>query len=89
MRTVMAAHTANHVDLRLAALGRPQQPDDLENVTRMVAEQGRRLSARDYVNTLLMIHRTGRRLAGFFDGIRRHPQPDPGRSRPSRSAPWT
>ena len=67
MRTVMAAHTANHVDLRLAALGRRQQPDDLENVTRLVAEQGRRLSARDYVNTLLMIHRTGRRLAGFFE----------------------
>ena len=68
MRTVMAAHTANHVDLRLAALGRQLQPDDLENITRMVAEEGRRLSARDYVNTLLMIHRTGRRLAGFFDG---------------------
>lgn len=67
MRTVMAAHTANHVDLRLAALGRRQQADDLENVTRLVAEQGRRLSARDYVNTLLMIHRTGRRLAGFFE----------------------
>ncbi len=67
MRTVMAAHTANHVDSRLAALGRRQQADDLENVTRMVAEQGRRLSARDYVNTLLMIHRTGRRLASFFE----------------------
>ena len=51
-----------------AALGRQLQPDDLENVTRMVAEEGRRLSARDYVNTLLMIHRSGRRLAGFFDG---------------------
>ena len=63
----MAAHTANHVDSRLAALGRRQQADDLENVTRMVAEQGRRLSARDYVNTLLMIHRTGRRLASFFE----------------------
>ena len=67
MCTVMAAHTANHVDSRLAALGRELQPDDLENVTRMVAEEGRRLTARDYVNTLVMIHRTGRRLARFFD----------------------
>ena len=67
MCTVMAAHTANHVDSRLVALGRELQPDDLENVTRMVAEEGRRLTARDYVNTLLMIHRTGRRLAGFFE----------------------
>ena len=67
MCTVMAAHTANHVDLRLASSGRQLQPDDLENITRLVAEEGRRLSARDYVNTLLMIHRTGRRLARFFD----------------------
>ena len=64
---VMAAHTANHVDLRLAALGRQLRAGDLENITRLVAEEGRRLSARDYANALLMIHRTGRRLAGFFD----------------------
>ena len=67
MCTVMTAHTANHVNSRLAVLGREVRPDDLENITRLVAEEGRRLSARDYVNTLLMIHRTGRRLAGFFD----------------------
>ena len=67
MCSVMAAHTANHVDSRLGVLGRQLQPDDLENITRLVAEEGRRLTARDYVNTLLMIHRTGRRLAGFFD----------------------
>ena len=63
----MAAHTANHVDLRLAALGRRLQTGDLENITRLVAEEGRRFSGRDYANALLMIHRTGRRLAGFFD----------------------
>ena len=67
MCTVMAAHTANHVVSRLAVLDRELQADDLENITRLVAEEGRRLSARDYVNTLLMIHRTGRHLAAFFD----------------------
>ena len=67
MCTVMATHTANHVDSRLAVLERELQADDLENITRLVAEEGRRLSARDYVNTLLMIHRTGRHLSAFSD----------------------
>ena len=66
IRTILAGHTANHVDLRLAALGRALHPDDLENITRLAAEEGRRHSARHYANALLMAHRAGRRLAGFF-----------------------
>ena len=67
IRTILVAHTANHVDLRLKALGRKLRPDDLENVTRLAVEEGRRLAAREYANALLMAHRTGRRLAGFFN----------------------
>ncbi len=67
IQTILVAHTANHVDLRLKALGRTLRPDDLENVTRLAAEEGRRLAAREYANALLMAHRTGRRLAGFFN----------------------
>ncbi len=67
IRTILVAHTANHVDLRLAAQGRTLRSDDLENVTRLAVEEGRRLAAREYANALLMAHRTGRRLAGFFN----------------------
>ena len=65
--TILVGHTANHVSLRLKALGRALRRDDLENITRLAAEAGRRQSARDYANALLMAHRTSRRMAGFFD----------------------
>ena len=66
-RIVMAAHTANNVELRTAATGLPVPQEGLENVTRLLAEEGRRISARDYANALLMIHRVGRGLGGFFE----------------------
>ncbi|MDE0376372.1 MAG: amidase [bacterium] len=65
--TILVGHTANHVTLRLNALGRALRSDDLENITRLAAEEGNRLSARDYANALVMAHRTGRQMAGFFD----------------------
>lgn len=67
VRTVLVAHTANHVDTRAAALGRSLDPGDLENVTALAAEEGRRLPARDYAAALAMIHRTGRQMARFFE----------------------
>ena len=65
--TILVGHTANHVTLRLKALGRALRSDDLENITRLAAEEGNRQPARDYANALLMAHRTGRQMAGFFD----------------------
>ena len=46
--------------------GIPVEPGDTENIPRLFAEEGRRFSARDYVQALLVIHRVGRQLAGFF-----------------------
>ena len=66
MRVVMSSHTANHLDLRSEATGIPVEDDDIENIPRLIAEEGRRFTGRDYVKALLVIHRAGRQLAGFF-----------------------
>ncbi|NIR37789.1 MAG: amidase, partial [Actinobacteria bacterium] len=67
VRMVLAAHTANHLDARAAALGRPVRDGEVETITALAAEEGRRLSARDYAAALPAIHRTGRQMARFFD----------------------
>ena len=66
MRVIMSSHTANHLDTFAETTGTSVKVDDTENIPRLFAEEGRRLSGRDYVKALSVIHRTGRQLADFF-----------------------
>ena len=63
--TVMAANTWTNIQIR--ANGRVPGPDDLEPVTRQAAEQGRTVSAHDYIRAVQTFHRTGRQLGAFFE----------------------
>jgi len=61
----MAANTWTNIQIR--ASGRVPGPDDLEPVTRAAAEQGRAISAYDYIRAVQTFHRTGRQLGAFFE----------------------
>ena len=63
--TIMAANTWTNIQVR--ANGRVPGPDDLEPVTRQAAEQGRQISAHDYIRAVQTFHRTGRQLGAFFE----------------------
>jgi amidase len=63
--TVMAANTWTNIQIR--ANGRVPGPDDLEPVTRQAADQGRAISAHDYIRAVQTFHRTGRQIGGFFE----------------------
>lgn len=60
---VFGATVRNHIDLRLAALGRPLAADDVEPATRAWAEEGRKQGAVDYLRGVQTLHATGRRIA--------------------------
>lgn len=64
--TIMAANTWTNIEIR--ANGRVPGPDDLEPLTRLAAEQGRTISAHDYIRAVQTFHRTGRQLGAFFEG---------------------
>ena len=66
MGVIIAASLRNALDARLDALKREQRPDDLERITALWAEQGRRQTARDYARALVIIHGVGRRFGTFF-----------------------
>ncbi|MFO1086969.1 MAG: amidase [Reyranellaceae bacterium] len=63
--TIMSANTWTNIQVR--ANGRVPGPDDLEPVTRATAEQGRTISAHDYIRAIQTFHRTGRQLGAFFE----------------------
>ena len=63
--TVMRANTFTNIQVR--ANGRVPGPDDLEPVTRLYAEQGRGISAHDYIRAVQTFHRTGRQLGTFLE----------------------
>ncbi|CAN5891013.1 amidase [soil metagenome] len=63
--TIMSANTWTNIQIR--ANGRVPGPDDLEPVTRAVAEHGRTIGAHDYVRAVQTFHRTGRQLGAFFE----------------------
>jgi len=66
MGVIIAASLRNAIDARLDALKREQQPDDLERITALWAELGRRHTARDYARALVIAHGVGRRFGAFF-----------------------
>ncbi|WP_421998229.1 amidase [Reyranella sp.] len=63
--TVMAANTFTNIQLR--ANGRVPGNGDLEPVTLAAAEQGRAVTAHDYIRAVQTFHRTGRQLGTFFE----------------------
>ena len=68
MDVIISANLRNGLDLRFDALKRSQREDDVERITALWAEQGRRHTARDYARALVIVHGVGRRFGEFFQG---------------------
>jgi amidase/6-aminohexanoate-cyclic-dimer hydrolase len=66
MGVIISANLRNGLDARLDALKRTQKEDDVERITALWAEQGRRHTARDYARALIVVHGVGRRFGEFF-----------------------
>jgi len=66
MGVIISANLRNGLDARLDALKRAQREDDVERITALWAEQGRRQTARDYARALVVVHGVGRRFGEFF-----------------------
>ncbi len=67
MDVIISGSLRNAIDIRLESLKREQRPDDLERITALWAERGRRYTARDYARALVIIHGIGRRFGAFFE----------------------
>jgi Asp-tRNA(Asn)/Glu-tRNA(Gln) amidotransferase A subunit family amidase len=79
--SIIPAHIAATVDARLAELGRPQEPDDVESVTAMLVEAGRRMTATAYVQAVAAMHGIGRKLAHLLTDLDGLITPTLGRAR--------
>jgi amidase/6-aminohexanoate-cyclic-dimer hydrolase len=66
MGVIISANLRNGLDARLDILKRTQKEDDVERITALWAEQGRRHTARDYARALVIVHGVGRRFGEFF-----------------------
>ncbi len=67
MRIVWGANTRAAAEIRYHALGKKPDGEGLENVTWMLAEEGRTTSAADYARAIQVLHRTGRDFAQFLE----------------------
>ena len=65
--TVIECHTAETLDLGHPLEQRALREDEVEAVTWLFAEAGRRHSPTDYIRAVNWIHEVGRKLAGFFE----------------------
>jgi Asp-tRNA(Asn)/Glu-tRNA(Gln) amidotransferase A subunit family amidase len=63
---VVSGSVANSIDNRLEALGRPLREGEIETLTALWAERGRRYTARDVARAMAILHGIGRRFAAFF-----------------------
>ncbi|MEW6185733.1 MAG: amidase [Thermodesulfobacteriota bacterium] len=63
---IINASTLGTVERRLGELGRTLTTEDVETVTWHTVENGRKLSALDFFNSVQVIHRTARQAAVFF-----------------------
>ncbi len=66
-RIIICANLRNALEQRGRALGREPGPDDVERITWLMAEQGRRYSASDYAAAVQALHAISRQLAPFFE----------------------
>lgn len=66
LSALMAAPLAVDIDQRLAELGRPLAPDDLEPMTLMIYEGAKRMPAVDLVRALQELERAAQVIGGFF-----------------------
>ncbi|MDP6708550.1 MAG: amidase family protein [Alphaproteobacteria bacterium] len=66
-RLIAGVNAAANLDRYQAASGRDPGPDDLEPISRLSAEEGRRVSGPDYLRTIQDIHAFGRRMAHFHE----------------------
>ncbi len=65
---VVTANTARALDAWGAKVGRAVEEHDVEPLTWLLAEQGRRLTATDFLATLEFVHQFGRRVAAWWEG---------------------
>jgi len=63
---IIYAYTLANLEARARELGRGLVSDDVETVTWRGVENGKTISAADYVSSVQTIHRTGRQVASFF-----------------------
>jgi amidase/6-aminohexanoate-cyclic-dimer hydrolase len=63
---IINANTRTNLEARARELGRELTPEDVENITWRMAENGKTLSAADYLRSVQTIHHTGRQVARFF-----------------------
>jgi amidase/6-aminohexanoate-cyclic-dimer hydrolase len=66
MDVIISGSLRNAVDARLDALKRELRQGDLERITALWAERGRRYTARDYARALVVVHGIGRSFGAFF-----------------------
>ena len=65
-RVLPAANVWNIISQRARHLGREPSPEGIEKITWLWAQEGRRYSAADYLDTLQGMHRASRALERFF-----------------------
>ena len=67
IRVIIGANLAANIGYRLASLGRKKLlQGDVENITALWAEEGRRFTAADYAAAITIAHVIGRRFGAFF-----------------------
>ena len=66
-RIIICANLRNALEQRGRALGREPRPSDVERITWLMAEEGRRYSASDYAAAVQALHAIGRQLAPFVE----------------------
>jgi amidase len=67
MGVSMGVDIARKLDLRAQALGRPLKDDEIEPITARIAERGRLVTGRAYVDARRAFDVAGARYAGLFD----------------------
>jgi amidase/6-aminohexanoate-cyclic-dimer hydrolase len=65
-RTIVGANILANLRERAAVLGRDFTKDDVEPLTRSIAEDGKTLDAATYAASIRTVHRVGRQVAAFF-----------------------
>jgi amidase/6-aminohexanoate-cyclic-dimer hydrolase len=66
-RVVIGGNTRTAIELYAAKVGRQPQEADFEKITWLLMEGGMKASAADYARAVLMLHRTGRAVARWFE----------------------